>query len=93
MNSASEWKDRRLLIPGDISHAVLFSKTVLWNLHRRISSLDVENKSERANLKELHRLKRQLQKAKVSCHAQILHATNKCNDLQMLKYDVRQPLC
>mmetsp|Transcript_22043 Transcript_22043/g.68942 ORF Transcript_22043/g.68942 Transcript_22043/m.68942 type:complete len:1581 (+) Transcript_22043:131-4873(+) len=86
MNSASEWKDRRLLIPGDISHAVLFSKTVLWNLHRRISSLDVENKSERANLKELHRLKRQLQKAKVSCHAQILHATNKCNDLQMLKF-------
>lgn len=73
---------------ADITNAVLFSRQRLEDISQRIGSLEAENRAERANFKELHRVKSRLERAKVSREAQIVQLRSKCDDLQMLKYDL-----
>lgn len=71
---------------ADLKMVVLFSRQRLENIYQRIGSLEAENRAERANFKELHRVKSRLERAKVSREAQIVQLRSKCDDLQMLKY-------
>ena len=57
---------------ADITNAVLFSRQRLEDISQRIGSLEAENRAERANFKELHRVKSRLERAKVSREAQIV---------------------
>ena len=71
---------------ADMATAVLFSRVCLEQRHNRISALECENKAERANFKELHRVKLRLERAKVVREAQIASLRARCEDLQMLKF-------
>lgn len=71
---------------ADITNAVLFSRHRLEAIYHRIGTLEAENRAERANFKELHRVKSRLERAKVAREAQIAQLRSKCDDLQMLKF-------
>ena len=70
---------------ADMNQSVLFSSMRLEKLHARIYELDVMDKSEKANFRELLWTKRRLERAKISLNAQITKLRSKCEDLQMLK--------
>ena len=53
---------------------------------RRIVELEAENRAERANFKELHKVRSRLERVKVQREAQISALVAKCEDLQMLKF-------
>mmetsp|Transcript_4399 Transcript_4399/g.13950 ORF Transcript_4399/g.13950 Transcript_4399/m.13950 type:complete len:126 (-) Transcript_4399:786-1163(-) len=74
-------------LPAEITmkNTVLFSRPRLQAIHQRTAALEAENRAERANFKELHRVKNRLERAKQSQEAQIVQLQSKCDDLQMLK--------
>ena len=53
---------------------------------RRGCDREAENRGERANFKELHRVRSRLERIKVQREAQIAALVAKCEDLQMLKF-------
>ena len=87
--SYEEFVDK--LARGTVSNAamgthVLFSGARLEQLRKRIVELEAENRGERANFKELHRVRSRLERIKVQREAQIAALVAKCEDLQMLKF-------
>ena len=70
---------------AEMGDAVLFSRACLAKLHTRIFVLKSINKKEKTHFSELHRIKRRLERVKVTLEVQTTKLRSKCTDLQMLK--------
>ena len=82
----SDWTRRVMVEDMDITSHTLFTSSALERLSKRIGELKEEIVAAKVDLKRLHKEKVRLEKERGSQRANIESWTDKCNELQMLKF-------
>lgn len=75
-----------LNLPQDLTQCLMFRKSTLEQLRKRIGELSDENNSLRQLFKDLHKEQSKLQKDNKLKQETITASNKKCEDLQMLKF-------
>jgi len=85
-NEESSGAAGTLELPKDIEECVVFDKTRLAKLRRRVGELEDDTKKLSLELKSLHKLQKKLRREKKEKEKEIATNSKKCQDFQMLKF-------